>query len=346
MKAAFRENCIRLGCSIHYVNKQVEHGFTSTEIDKKPMKCEVIQKLFGHVKKIATHVRRCHAQTKLTRKVQVYSDTRFNGAFYMMNVFLEVYDELAAVVNNNYMDDLTSVDKDLLEQLCDFLKLFDESTEHLSDDNRSTIHKVIPIRQLLLNHCEIQSDDNDALKQLKTFLGERIRLVWILQDQHYMSTLLHPLLKHFQIAPNKKDKAIRLMKEELLKRTPVVDVTSANTTSSSILRTTNTAANTTSKDLLARCFDLPQPIVKSVPMPTNELNDYMALDVQLDEKDDILIFWKEHAKRFPILASIVCFDSKFYFQRDILRPETGMAIVTRHDEIRRGALRFVFWTDY
>ena len=31
----------------------------------------------------------------------------------------------------------------------------------------------------------------------------------------------------------------------------------------------------------------------------------MALDIFLHEKDDVLIFWKEHSTKFPMLSSIV-----------------------------------------
>jgi hypothetical protein len=172
MKAAFKDKCIRVGCSIHYLNKQLEHSFTSDEIDKKPVKCYKVQDLFGNVKKIVAHVRRTHRQVKLKQKLQIYSDTRFNGAFYMLNVFLNVYDDLGGVLNNNFMDYLSGVDKEVLEELCVFLKLFDQAIDQLSEEERPTMHKVLPIRQLLLNHCELQSDDSVGLMELKVFLGK------------------------------------------------------------------------------------------------------------------------------------------------------------------------------
>ncbi|CAM4961257.1 unnamed protein product, partial [Rotaria socialis] len=50
------------------------------------------------------------------------------------------------------------------------------------------------------------------------FSGERIKSLWIVQDQSYMCALLHPSLKHFEIAPNEKSEAIGLVRQELLKR--------------------------------------------------------------------------------------------------------------------------------
>ncbi len=172
MRAAFKEKCIRIGCSIHYVNKQLEHSFTSTEIDKKPVNCNTAQSLFDNTKRIVTHVRRSHRQTKLKRKLQTYSDTRFNGAFYMLNVFFDVYDELAGAIHRNFMDALVAVDKEFLEELCIFLKLFDQVIDELSEENQPTIYKVIPLRQLLIDHCVVKNGDSDGLKEVKQFLGE------------------------------------------------------------------------------------------------------------------------------------------------------------------------------
>ncbi|CAF4940274.1 unnamed protein product [Rotaria sp. Silwood1] len=304
MRAAFKEQCIRVGCSIHFVNKQLEHSFTSLEIDKQPIKCDKAQCLFGHAKRIVTHVRRSHRQIKLKGKLQLYSNTRFNGAFYMLEVFFDVYDELPGVINKNLIDSLAAIDKDLLEELCVFLKLFDQAIIQLSDEDKPTIHQVILIRQLLINHCEVKYDDSDGLKAIKYFLGERIKSIWIPQDQHYMSTLLHPSLKHFHIAPHEQSKAIKLVKQELLKRTSipvVVAATDSKTGTSTTSSTFNTSTPVPSNDLLGRCFDQPQPVVKLA----NELDDYMALETQLHETDDVLLFWKENAKTFPVLSSIV-----------------------------------------
>ncbi|CAF1548897.1 unnamed protein product, partial [Adineta ricciae] len=235
MRAAFKTGCIRVGCSIHYLNKQVEHSFTSTDIDHKPVNCHTAQDLFERTKRIVAHVRRSHRQMKLERKLQTYSDTRFSGAFYMLEVFLKVYDELPGVLNKHFMDDFVSIDKELMKELCDFLELFDRVINDFSEEERPTSDLVIPYRQLLIDHCKINRDDSVGLKELKLFIGERIKLAWIPQDEHYIATLLHPSLKHFDTSPKDKDKAINLVKNELLKHVPVVDDTSQTTATTNMI---------------------------------------------------------------------------------------------------------------
>jgi len=171
MKASFKDSCVRIGCSIHYINKQLQHCFTSDTVDKSPVNCEIGQQLFIHVRKIVSSTRRTHKQSKLSRKLISYCDARFNGAFLTMDVFLLVFDELPGVLDRVLINDYELIDKDLLSQICLFLKPFEEVIEQLSSDTKPTIYKVLPFKQCLLNHCKLQPDDHDGIRQIKTFLG-------------------------------------------------------------------------------------------------------------------------------------------------------------------------------
>ncbi|CAF1153450.1 unnamed protein product [Rotaria magnacalcarata] len=306
MLATFKLNCQRIGCSCHFINKQLEHTFTKKEIDKSPVQCDLAQVLFERVKKIVSHVRRSHKQTKLSKRAQTYSETRFNGAYHMLQVFLDIFDELILVLDNINLNEYLLLDKEFLEQVCSFLKVFDDVIEQLSEDKRPTIYKVLPLRQRLLNECEMKSNDSDGLKEIKVFLSRRLKTVWVLQDVHYISCLLHPSLKQFQIAPDEKSKALDLVNAELLKRQ------SATSTGSSIINITpcsSTKSSSTSKsqNILLECFDHPaedeEPVL--VSLPDKELTEYLFLNVTLEPDADVLLFWKQHQNKFPTLASIV-----------------------------------------
>jgi hypothetical protein len=170
MLSAFKLNCQRIGCSCHYINKQLEHTFTKKIIDKSPVECDIAQELFERVKKIVSHVRRSHKQTKMSKRVQTYSETRFNGAYHMLKIFLDIFDELILVLDSINLNEYLLLDKEFLEQICSFLNVFDTVIEQLSDDKRPTIYKVLPLRQRLLNECEIKPNDSDGLKEMKVFL--------------------------------------------------------------------------------------------------------------------------------------------------------------------------------
>lgn len=173
MKSTFNFQCKRIGCSSHYLNKQLEHAFTSESIDKQPVNCIEAQTLFKHVRALVAHVRRSHKQLKLTRQVQTFSETRFNGAYYMLKVFSMVFDELFSVIDNSHKEQYINIDKDFLQDICEFLVPFDEVFQELSETNRPTLHRVIPLRQYLINWCESRPEDNHGIQKLKTFLSKK-----------------------------------------------------------------------------------------------------------------------------------------------------------------------------
>ncbi|CAF0927295.1 unnamed protein product [Rotaria sp. Silwood1] len=278
--------------------------FVDNVIDKVPVKCEIAQEMFVHVRKIVSHTRRTHKQTKLSRKLQSYCDTRFNGAFLTMDVFLLVFDELPGVLERALMNDYESIDKDLLSCICLFLKPFEEVIEQFSSDTKPTIYKVLPFKQYLLNHCKIHPDDHDGIQQVKTFLEKRIQDVWIIHDIHYITTFLHPSFKNFDKCSDFRAKAIDLTKNELMKRQPSSSII-CSTNNKSPARIVELDPQTSSpKTLLSQCFDTPKNDLKLPTTPYDELEEYIALNVRLSENDDILLFWLNHKMKFPTLFNI------------------------------------------
>ena len=61
--------------------------------------------------------------------------------------------------------------RDLLKQTCDFLQPYDEVIEQLSDSKRPNLHRVIPLRRLLLNSCKEDIEDRECMQELKRFLS-------------------------------------------------------------------------------------------------------------------------------------------------------------------------------
>ena len=156
--------------------------------------------------------------------------------------------------------------------------------------------------------CRRESGSLFQQHHFNLILDGRINLVWILQDQHYTSTLLHPSLKNFDIAPDEKIKALNIIKQELLSSAPtkpfVVPATSIAVITSKSSEI-NSTANVELKYLLARCFDKPRQIVKSIPIPLRELDDYMTSVISISENNNILTYWRNNEQRYPTLCTIV-----------------------------------------
>ncbi|CAF1185461.1 unnamed protein product [Adineta steineri] len=189
-----------------------------------------------------------------------------------MDVFLLAFEDLAGVLDRTLMNDYMLIDKDLLVSVCSFLKPFKEVMVQLSCDTKPTIHKVLPLRQYLLQQCIINSDDQDGIQQMKKFIEKRIRDVWLLQDVHYICTLLHPSMKHFHIDPSLHDKALELVKE-IMKRQPMTPFSTCTTLTDTNARDSRSAI---SKGILSHCFDVPRDDFESATTPYDELNDYMT----------------------------------------------------------------------
>lgn len=102
----------------------------------------------------------------------VYSDTRFNGALLMLDSFRQVFFELPLLLKNSVtVGDYTSIDKTILDDVCDFRDPFKEVIDALSEDQHPSLHRVIPLRQCLINKCQLDEENSPAIIQLKIFFG-------------------------------------------------------------------------------------------------------------------------------------------------------------------------------
>ncbi|CAF1422998.1 unnamed protein product [Adineta ricciae] len=91
----------------------------------------------------------------------------------LINVFLLIFGELFVILDDTHLNYFLLLYRDLLEQICSFLKVFDQVMEELSEDKTPTIYKVFPLRQRLLNHCDLKTIDHDSIKELKVFLSTK-----------------------------------------------------------------------------------------------------------------------------------------------------------------------------
>jgi hypothetical protein len=173
MKCTFNLNCRRIGCSDHYLNKQIQHAFVSKTIDGEDVNCDMAQEMFDDVKQIVANVRRMHKQRSLSKQLISYSETRFGGAYDMLVVFSDVFDELVNILDSKMSMIHSRIDRELLVNICDFLFPFVTVLESLSESKRPTLHRVLPLKQFLIDQCRVVDDDAEGLRQIKLFLGIR-----------------------------------------------------------------------------------------------------------------------------------------------------------------------------
>ncbi|CAF3152845.1 unnamed protein product [Rotaria sp. Silwood2] len=199
MKNAFKDNVKRIGCSAHYVNKVLEHAFTYNDIQ-----CVAAQLLFRIVRFIVTKVRQYHKQSLLSTYLQNYCDTRFNGVYSMFDSFLKVYHELPTILGDEQKRSYLQIDHDDIELLCLYLKRFYDVIEKLSCKKTPTLHLVIPYKQFLINLLSLVDDTNQLTSPIKKCIGQQLKDYWIVDDVHYIATMLYSNLKSFNYTPQQK----------------------------------------------------------------------------------------------------------------------------------------------
>jgi hypothetical protein len=118
MRASFRSDIIRIGCSAHFINKIIEHSLCIPNPD-----CEDIQRLFNNIYDIVVHLRSSHYQCKLSVKLQLFTKIRWSSAYNMLSSFIDVYPELNVVINDKARKSaLAGIDFDELICFAKYLK--------------------------------------------------------------------------------------------------------------------------------------------------------------------------------------------------------------------------------
>lgn len=125
----------------------------------------------------------------------------------------------------------------------------------------------------------------------------RIESSWILTDEHYLATIVHPKLKNFQTGPpGDKEKAIHLLKVALQNQ-----ATSQSSSSSSLSQSFNQspASNSICKkdykssgkqNILTRCFD---QVSNPAPLYLRECDEYLnSTIITENDDDDSKLFFK------------------------------------------------------
>lgn len=151
----------------------------------------------------------------------------------------------------------------------------------------------------------------------------RIKTKWLITAEHQLATILHPKLKNFQCCSDEKENAISELKLAFDQFQLNVPSAPSSSSSSSSLNS-NQATSTTSSDintnaetlkstnLLAQCFDL--ILYKSVETrnPHQQIDDYLNSEFSNNQDDiysqdgdiDVLSYWREKQKQFPVLSCI------------------------------------------
>ncbi|CAM4850956.1 unnamed protein product [Rotaria magnacalcarata] len=69
------------------------------------------------------------------------------------------------------MENYNVIEKDLLDDICNFLEPFQDVINDLNKDRQPCFHQVMPHRQCSIEHCYQKETDSIVIMQLKSFLA-------------------------------------------------------------------------------------------------------------------------------------------------------------------------------
>ncbi len=301
MKSAFKDDCMRVGCSAHYINKILQHAFLY-----KNIKCDAAQLLFKLIRAIISHIRQSHKQSLLSTCPVNYSDTRFSGVYLMFNSFLKVYYELPAIINDEQKKNYLKIDRDDLESLCKYLKEFCKVIENLSCEKKPTIHLVVPYKQMLINLSVINDNDNQILIPLKKYIAKELPEYWVVNDIHFIAAMLHPNLKSFNHTPHQKYYAEALLKEEFDKYQQNQQQQQSSSSNNNNKKKQIQQKNTKLVSSLDDIFDLPTSPekVSDASETKSEFDRYIEDKTKIDINMNVLVYWQDNKSSYPTLAKI------------------------------------------
>ena len=131
----------RISCSSHILNNVLTKLFKPSELK---IHCLSLHDLLHNCYQVVTFVKSGNVNTKLSRTLKKYVATRWNSHLALFKGVLLMYDELLIHLRGtNKMVAIEAIDKNQLEVLVKFLKVFKAASDDLEGSTYPTIYMPI-----------------------------------------------------------------------------------------------------------------------------------------------------------------------------------------------------------
>jgi hypothetical protein len=126
-----------------------------------------------------------------------------------------------------YVNRLAGIERNLLQELVNFLKVFKDASDELEATCTVTLHKPLPWFHTLKKHCCIDSEDSEPMKKIKTrttyFLDTKFKVARL----HLIASALNPKMKGLKMLPDDEKQSVY---EDLRCRVEQISTVSGNLT--------------------------------------------------------------------------------------------------------------------
>lgn len=191
----------RITCAAHIINNALN---SAAKDSKSPLfsdfliKCKALARYF----KKSTNL-----QSKLKTPLKSGCETRWNSN---LAIFLSIktnYNDICQILTSkNELSEIQDISLAQLEEIIDFLKVFNEAAEEMQRADIPSLYLVFPYFYDLKNHCQLRNSESDMLKIYKTNVGKLITENWKkeIKMPHYAATFLFPSCKKLLMLSDEK----------------------------------------------------------------------------------------------------------------------------------------------
>lgn len=284
----------RLNCYAHLINNLVN---SICEVDEA-------KKIISKASKLVRYFKSSSLNSKLSKTLKSYSETRFNTVFYTLQSVYEMYCEIVSLLGEKekldpqtqLLQKITCLPKSKLKEICDFLEPFMKLSLEIEGEKYHTLFRVVFAYNSIEKLVLYKFNDSSLISAMKTAGRKYFEKNYVHFDpqiEHKVSLFLHPMAK--QLNKFSDDERLRIFDyvKTLIECGPVEN----------IVPESNLNVSNGSIDILSinEFIDIDRQIAFS------EIDDYTQIQVQkcTSFKDfDLKDWWIQHSNRFPKLFKL------------------------------------------
>ncbi|KAL4147980.1 hypothetical protein QTP88_002288 [Uroleucon formosanum] len=246
-------------------------------------------------------------------------ETRWNTRLLMLESIEKSLPEIIKI-HGEFFCRLQNINRDLLQSLITFLKIFKNASDELEGDKKPTIQKVVLFKCLIKNNLikyanlEINNLDEDVevnIDSIMKILGNKALTIldnkFQLSDVHEIAVFLWPkfkMLKMFSEENGERSRILGDIELRLLK----FEIEDGEKRANSV---TETNINSNSQELTSKEATMfsewedgvDERAQQSIYKYKKELESYREENYDISD-DQILDFWSKQALRFPYLSKL------------------------------------------
>ncbi|KAL4085373.1 hypothetical protein QTP88_027232 [Uroleucon formosanum] len=217
----------RLNFSAHLINTVLRNlfdiKFLSHEDDNGAVPLQPILNLFTECKNLVKFMKSSGKNSQLSTVLVQEVETRWNTRLLMLESIQKSIPEIIKI-HGEFFCRLQNINKDLLQSLITFLKIFKNTSDELEGDKKPTIQKVVLLKCLIKNHLlkyvnlEINNLDEDVevnIDFIMKILGNKVlnilHIKFQLSKEHEIAVFLWPKFKMLKMFSQENGERSRIL---------------------------------------------------------------------------------------------------------------------------------------